>query len=620
MTYKSRTTAKSWSQRAKIGFFLFLVATSVTFVDFLVTLFRSNVLADMKFSTWFYFIPAALGHAAMIALALYVVYLLLTTILNKQGLPITVYVVLAILLQVLIVLDGLVFNIYRFHINGFVLDLAFGAGSQVFVFDFWLCFKFLGLILLVAILPYLLAVWVAKRVGGQLNQKFIVSTCLVLLLCLVFAHLGAAYASASRRADIQRSGTVLPWFFPLRANTLFAKLGMLVTDEIDNVNYNIASSDINYPLQPLQVADSIPQYNIMHILIDSWNPTAYDSIVTPNIYRFAKQGEFYGKHLSSNDATSGSIFGMFFGISNTYDSDFEIANQSPLFLDRLVDEGYNIQVFPSATFVRPPFHKRIFRRAPHINVNTEGDTPFDRDNKITEMALDFLNEQSSDKPFYAFMFYDLPHAISIPTEYRTKFQPSWQEADYLALNNDTDREGFFNLYKNCVYHVDSLIGKVIDELSAKGLLENTIVLITGDHGQEFNENKKNYWGHGSNYSDWQLQVPLVFYYPQIEGGKEYTHMTTHYDITPTLMQRFLGVTNPSGDYSMGYDLSDAVNRYPHVVGNHLRFGFVFEDMIVSTGYVGSVEITDRQLNSIPRNILKATDLQQAIDKKNMFYR
>lgn len=613
-------TPKSWAERAKFGFILYLFTTVITFIDFFVTLFRSNIIADMKVTTWLFFAPTALGHAAMLALVLYIVYLLLATIFKNNKIPATIYVVLAILAQVIIVLDGLVFNLYRFHINGFVLDLVFGAGSQVFVFDFGLIFKFIGLIILVAIVPYVLALMVARRTFLSLKGKTIAWLTTIFILSVVVGQLGSAYASAARQAHILRSGTVMPWFYPLRANTLFSKLGLLVTDEIDNVSYNIESSDINYPLHPLQFSDSIPNYNVVHILIDSWNPTVYDSIATPNIYKFAQQSNFYAQHLSSNDATSGSIFGMFFGISNTYDKDFEIAQRTPLFIDVLADNDYNIQVFPGATFRRPPFDKRIFRRAPHINTDTEGDTPFDRDNKLTEMALDFFAKQTPDKPFYSLLFYDLPHAISIPKEYRKKFQPSWDEPDYLKLNNDIDRTGFFNLYKNCIYHVDSLVGKVLDDLTERGMLENTIVIITGDHGQEFNENKKNYWGHGSNYSNWQLQIPFVLYYPGIEAGKEFRHMTTHYDITPTLMSRFFGVKNPTTDYSMGYDMMDTRSRYPHVVGNSIRFGFVLDDLIVSTGFVGEVDITDRNLNSVPRSSLKATDLQKGIDKMNTFYK
>src|SRR3712207_9402754 len=61
--------------------------------------------------------------------------------------------------------------------------------------------------------------------------------------------------------------------------------------------------------------------------------------------------------------------------------------------------------------------------------------------------------------------------------------------------------------------IDSLIGLTLDKLKQKDLLRNTVVIITGDHGQEFNENHCNYWGHSSNYSQWQIHVPLIYYYP-----------------------------------------------------------------------------------------------------------
>lgn len=162
----------------------------------------------------------------------------------------------------------------------------------------------------------------------------------------------------------------------------------------------------------------------------------------------------------------------------------------------------------------------------------------------------------------------MDHAISLPEEAQKPFTPSWNYPDYLALNNSMDPTPFFNLYKNCSYNIDLYIDKVLKALDEKNLLENTIIIITGDHGQEFNENKKNYWGHSSNYSQYQINVPFMIYYPNIENpGKVYNHTTTHYDIVPTISKRFLGVENPYQDYSIGTDIYDSTTtRYPHIVG------------------------------------------------------
>lgn len=54
--------------------------------------------------------------------------------------------------------------------------------------------------------------------------------------------------------------------------------------------------------------------------------------------------------------------------------------------------------------------------------------------------MNYLDERKEgDKPFFSFVFYDLLHAIDIPAPYRKKFQPSWDYANYLALNNNLDR-------------------------------------------------------------------------------------------------------------------------------------------------------------------------------------
>lgn len=222
-----------------------------------------------------------------------------------------------------------------------------------------------------------------------------------------------------------------------------------------------------------------------------------------------------------------------------------------------------------------------------------------------------------DQPFFSFVFYDLLHAIDIPAPYRKKFQPSWDYANYLALNNNLDPEPFFNLYRNCAYYVDSLVGKVVNKLEANGLLDNSVIVITGDHGQEFNENKKNFWGHGSDFSNAQVHVPFILYYPGNTPGV-YSHRTSHYDVTPTLMKRVLGVKNPAEDYSMGRDLFDPERPPFHLAGDPQNYAFIMDNMIYEKKVAGNIQMTDSLLNRLPRNQVNSGLLLEAIEFKNMF--
>lgn len=611
---------KSIREKLKYGFTLFILTTIITSIVLFINLIRSDINNYMDVDAWIYFILAIVGQSAMLAFAIYLIYILNVTILKLNKSARVIFIAMAILLQIFIILDGLVFSIYRFHINGFVLELILGAGSEVFVFDFWLYFRFIFLVFITAVVPYLVANKIASKFYTRIRKKGVLTATIFLLICLINGHVTHAIAAAVNKASIQKSATVIPLFFPLTMNRLLTKIGIKTQDDdLDDINKK-NNTDVLYPLTDLKLEDSIPEYNIVYLLIDSWNPSTFDSIVTPNIYNFSKKGHYFNNHYSSSYGTRGGLFGLFYGASLTYEKEFGISKTTPVLVDQLVERQYNIQAFPSANFTMPPFHKMFFRHVKDINTKTEGATPFDRDERITEMAIDFIAEQKNDKPFFSFIFYDLAHAISIPENYRTKFTPSWEHPDYMALNNDIDRTPFFNLYKNCVYHIDHLIGRVLTELENKDMLDKTIIIITSDHGQEFNENKKNFWGHGSNFTEWQLKVPFILYYPSIEGNKTYSHMTTHYDVSASIVHQFLGVENPISDYSMGYDIYSTSSRYPHVVGSVVNFGFIMDNIITNTNHIGSLEITDAKLNTLPRSALDTKVIREALQKKNYFYK
>ncbi|TOO18958.1 sulfatase-like hydrolase/transferase, partial [Vibrio parahaemolyticus] len=89
-------------------------------------------------------------------------------------------------------------------------------------------------------------------------------------------------------------------------------------------------------------------------------------------------------------------------------------------------------------------------------------------------------------------------------------------------------------------------GKVLDTLEKNGDLERTLVIITGDHGQEMNDNRLNFWGHNSNFTNAQVRVPFAIFGPGIDNKAMYwkaNQFSSHEDVAPTIMQQYLGVDN-----------------------------------------------------------------------------
>ena len=605
-------------QRNGIAFYFLLVI--VLSVQLFYYIIGSTIIPYMDMGGWLFYITSCLSHASMIALVPLLLYLLLKACRLKR-VAAGVFVGLATFSTILLYIDMLVYNLYRFHINGIVLNMFFGkGGSEIFNFSFMV---YLPIVLscLLVIGGYSLGWYLLKRFGNKISGRILGYMACFLVFTTLCAHGYHIYADFNNQVSVQKSRRLLPYYFPTSANGLLMKNGFVPSVKPQEINISTNSSEINYPVNALQTESVDSLKNIVFILIDSWNPRAFTEECMPNIYEYAGKNLRYDNHWGCSNGTKSSVFGLFFGLSSYYWDVFDTNRVSPLLVDRLLDLNYSFQVYPSAQLYDPPFARVIFNKVDNVRVETEGNTSLERDERITSDFISSLEEhKQSDKPFFSFLFYDLPHSFELPEDKLHKFQPSWKYANYSALNNDMDPLPFWNLYRNTCFQVDSIVGRVLDALEENDMADNTIVIITGDHGQEFNENKKNFWGHNGNFSSAQIAVPLICHFP---GHKPevLTHRTTHYDIVPTLMKNYLGVNNDLHDYSMGYLLDDDENRHWHIVGSELNYAFITEEgNIIEKKADGSMEITDSLLNLKIDYVIDGKKMKESIEKLNHFFK
>jgi arylsulfatase len=95
-----------------------------------------------------------------------------------------------------------------------------------------------------------------------------------------------------------------------------------------------------------------------------------------------------------------------------------------------------------------------------------------------------------------------------------------------------------NYYLNCLRDVDRNIGALLDELDASGLSDNTIIVLTADHGDMDGAHKLHAKGAVA-YRE-QNNVPLIVVHPALRGGRKVEAVTSHVDLAPTLVS-FTGV-------------------------------------------------------------------------------
>lgn len=604
----------------KEGFVYYCLLTSCITMMFIWYILNSQILDVMDFMGWVFYITSCVSHAACLSLIIYVLYAAIAITSLSKVAKVTMSL-LSTFGIILCYINQQVYQIYKFHINGFVINMITGpSASQIFTFDtrLYFLYGFYALIVLAACIGawWLVGIITQRNIAKGKNIGIALA---IILASTLFAHIYHIFASFNQNQSVIVSERLLPYYFPTTSYGFLTETLGLTPPENVNMDFG-TSGDMKYPLNPIVTENTdSTRLNILYILLDSWNTRSLTKECMPNIYAYSQDNLDFMNHLSGSNGTRSGVFSLFFSLPSYYWNIAESNHITPVILDVAREQGYTFRNYPGASQLDPPFGRVLFAKEKNVRIDTPGNTVYDRDEQITkDFIADIKSAKNRKEPFFSFLFYDLPHSYEPSPKHKQPFQPAWEYAKYDELNNDTDPVPFWNLYRNTCYQADELIGMVINTLKETGLDKNTMVIITGDHSQEFNENKKNYWGHNGNFSKAQIKVPLIVHIPG-KGHKVYNHRTTHYDIIPTTMHNALGVRNPESDYSMGHQLTDTQSRNWHVVGSELNYAFIVDnDTILEKSAEGGLLVYDADMNMVPDYNINIKAFNKAVDKLNRF--
>jgi arylsulfatase A-like enzyme len=185
---------------------------------------------------------------------------------------------------------------------------------------------------------------------------------------------------------------------------------------------------------------------------------------------------------------------------------------------------------------------------------------------VTERAMAKLDEQKrKGSPFFMTVFcgtnhfaYHAPYPYyqkwsdenyNGPNKFQVKFdinafttRTDWNQ-DYAKLDA-VERQHVIDLYDGCVSQFDDCVGRVIERLKHNGQLENTIVIITSDHGEDlFDPGSTLCHGVSFNGGDQGNRVPAVVYVPGQEP-KVIERIVRNIDVAPTLLE-LVGLRKPA---------------------------------------------------------------------------
>ncbi len=166
---------------------------------------------------------------------------------------------------------------------------------------------------------------------------------------------------------------------------------------------------------------------------------------------------------------------------------------------------------------------------------------------ISGAFLGWLDHAPPDRPFFAFLnFYDAHRPYLPPEPFASRFIPEGTEPDPRLARNakpgDADRiektDWARNAYDGALAYLDDRLGRLLDSLAHRGLLDHTIVIVTSDHGEEFGEH--GLFDHGNSVYRQATQVPLVIVAPRVPAGGTAAAPVSLRDLPRTILDLALG--------------------------------------------------------------------------------
>ncbi len=207
---------------------------------------------------------------------------------------------------------------------------------------------------------------------------------------------------------------------------------------------------------------------------------------------------------------------------------------------RIADEGYAYSLFLSHLYkvLQEGKIAKLEPMFPRGIPTTGSDNGF-----LLEQAVDFLSTtlKSVSKPFFGYFHFLPPHypyrtSLQFYNHFRNDgYQPAEKPRDVFAPGRiGTSLLRQRTEYDEFILYVDQQFGRFYDELEASGLLDNTWVVFTSDHGEMF---ERGIMAHSTNaLYEPVIRIPLLIFEPGRQQRLDITTPTVAEDLLPTLTQ------------------------------------------------------------------------------------
>lgn len=538
------------------------------------------------------------GHFGFLVFAIYLLTLFpLTFLIPSRSLFRFVSVCFATFGLTVLLIDTQAYQTINLHLTPVVWELLFSDESSAVRTDLQHLFVVLPLVFL---LQLGLSEWVwrkqrklsHKRVGRPLAAVFFVS--------FIASHLIYVWSDAYFYSPVTSQKSNFPLSYPMTAKSFMEKHGLLDRDEyLKRLEETQNTVDlVNYPIEEIKFGRRANNLNILLVSVNNLRADVLTPELMPNTYQFASENLNFTNHYSSSNDTFG-LFGLFYGLPSSYASSIEAQGTAPIMLDVLESQKYQFGLFSGDNFEDPLYQETIFRKLPMSKA------PFDPETSNDEQTIARWSTWVEQKKQPWFSYLELSTVDNFD---------QYDSAASKGSTSDRLRAG----YNHSVTLADNELHLLFTKLTELELLDSTVVVITSNHGTEFNETKTNSWGSNSNYSRFQLQVPMIVHWPGRVAGV-YNHRSSHLDFSVTIMQDLLGVSSNPSDFSSGRNMFNEAKRKWILAGDSRELALITDEQTTVIDKFGNFKLYDDNYQRLKEENPTLPVLMQGFTELQRFY-
>ena len=403
-----------------------------------------------------------------------------------------------------------------------------------------------------------------------------------------------------------------------------------ILDEIIKNEKNTTLNNINNYIKNKDITDynshtgMFEGKNVIVIMMESTNDIIINKDLYPNFYKLYSEGiSFKNNYSPRNSCATGNnefsgMTGLYTIQNNCTANVFSNNTYFTSIFNIFKNAGYratSMHDYTEQYYVRNIIHKNLGSEA-YYNVNDLNIKYYNEyknwasDEDFMNAAMDITLNDTSDKPFMLWLTTVSGHQ---------PYKVSSVEGDkYLSITEGTDYSMEVRRYMSKLKTFDNGLGILLDKLKASGKLDDTVIVMYGDHYPYGLKNKDISSVLTYDLDDYEVErVPMVIYNSTIKS-EVVEKYSSYINLTPTLANLFNLDYDPR--YYMGTDVfsDDYLNMVAFADGSWKNADVYYNASSGTVKYYTSNEYTTDELIRINNIVTNRMQISESIIRNNYF--